>query len=339
MIITTKNLCRDYVIYYGGTSFRNYFTRMFGMKGERKRVVDNLTMEIAEGEFVGYLGPNGAGKSTTIKMLSGVLTPTSGEIRALGLDPVKDRKKHAQNIGVLYGQRSQLWWDLPLTESFELLKAIYRIPDRDYKRRLNRFAEALHMGDTLKRPVRQLSLGERMKGEIVAALLHAPPIVFLDEPTIGLDIVSKNYIQEFLRMINREEKTTIILTSHNMDDTEKLCKRVILIDNGRVMFDGTQDSLRRLIQESKLLVVDVPVEQMGQTSPFKPAKVEENRLFFEFRDDSEVLPMLSALSNSYTILKVEIKDAQIEKVLQQLYLTKQYNAQHQQTEQAVRSEQ
>lgn len=326
MVIETQNLCRDYLIYYGGTSFRNYFFRMFGMKGERKRVVDNVSLQIAEGEFIGYLGPNGAGKSTTIKMLSGVLTPTSGQIRVLGLDPVKERKKHARNIGVLYGQRSQLWWDLPLIESFDLLKAIYRIPERDYRRRLNQFTEALHMGDIIKRPVRQLSLGERMKGEVVAALLHAPPIVFLDEPTIGLDIVSKNYIQEFLRMVNREEKTTIILTSHNIDDIEKLCKRVILIDQGRVMFDGTQDMLRRLIADSKLLVVDVSVEQAVQTPPFSPLKREGNRFFFELRDDSDVLPMLSRLSETFSIQKVEIQDVQIEKVLQQLYLTKRYSA-------------
>ncbi|MBO8162796.1 MAG: ATP-binding cassette domain-containing protein [Brevibacillus sp.] len=325
MIITTKNLCRDYLIYYGNTSFRNYFFRMFGMKGERKRVVNNLNMEIAQGEFVGYLGPNGAGKSTTIKMLSGVLTPTSGQIRVLGLDPVKDRKKHAQNIGVLYGQRTQLWWDLPLLESFELLKAIYRIPDRDFKRRLNRFTEALHMGDTLKRPVRQLSLGERMKGEVVAALLHAPPIVFLDEPTIGLDIVSKNYIQEFLHTVNKEDKTTILLTSHNMDDIEKLCKRVILIDNGQVKFDGTKENLRRLLGESKLLVLEVAPHPDGGVPPITPLKVEENKVFFELRDDSDVMPMLSVLSSHYTIQKVEIKEVEIEKVLQQLYLTKQYD--------------
>ncbi|NUC20222.1 ATP-binding cassette domain-containing protein [Bacillus mycoides] len=220
--------------------------QILGRKGTKKKVVDNINMDIAEGEMVGYLGPNGAGKSTTIKMLSGVLTPTSGELKVLGREPGKYRKENAKDIGVLYGQRTQLWWDLKLKDSFELLKAIYKVDSKVYKKRLDNFIEILDMEEFINRPVRQLSLGQRMRGEMVATLLHSPPILFLDEPTIGLDVLAKNKIQEFLKFLNKEEKTTVLITSHNMDDIEKLCDRIVLIDQGKIMFDGAKNNLKKM---------------------------------------------------------------------------------------------
>ncbi|MDT3498623.1 ATP-binding cassette domain-containing protein, partial [Bacillus toyonensis] len=228
MIIEAKNLSREFTVYSKESGSFFMLNQILGRKGTKKKVVDNINMDIAEGEMVGYLGPNGAGKSTTIKMLSGVLTPTSGDLKVLGREPGKYRKENAKDIGVLYGQRTQLWWDLKLNDSFELLKAIYKVDSKVYKKRLNNFIEILDMEEFINRPVRQLSLGQRMRGEMVATLLHSPPILFLDEPTIGLDVLAKNKIQEFLKFLNKEEKTTILITSHNMDDIEKLCDRIVL---------------------------------------------------------------------------------------------------------------
>ncbi|MGE7217407.1 ABC transporter ATP-binding protein [Priestia koreensis] len=323
-IIEAKNLTREFKVFKKNSSSFYLLKKMFSRKAETKKVVDNLNLTIEEGDFVGYLGPNGAGKSTTIKMLSGVLTPTDGEITVLGMSPTKQRKAYAQKIGVLYGQRSQLWWDLPLIESFELLKAIYKVPEDEYKKRLDRFVELLDMQEFLYRPVRVLSLGQRMKGEIVATLLHSPPILFLDEPTIGLDVLAKDRIQEFLRIINKEEKVTIILTSHNMDDIEKLCNRIILIDQGKVMFDGSTEKLKTLTGKKKILILDIPPNQIDIAAPIVPLKVEGNRLFFEVSDDSEISKLITKLSNFYEVLKVEIDEPEVEEVLKDLYISKQY---------------
>lgn len=225
---------------------------------------------------------------------------------------------------MLYGQRSQLWWDLPLINSFQLLQAIYNISDADYKKRLDFFVEALDMSDFLNRPVRQLSLGQRMKGDIVATLLHSPPVLFLDEPTIGLDVVAKDRIQQFLRMINKEEKVTILLTSHNMDDIEKLCDRVILIDNGKVMFDGSQDQLKNLVTQNKTLVVDVAYEDIGKSTTPAPDSVENNQFFFNITDDGLIPELLQTLSQQVRILKIEILETSIENIIKELYVTKSY---------------
>ncbi|GGG01967.1 ABC transporter ATP-binding protein [Paenibacillus aceti] len=327
MIIQAKHLTRDFKIYKARSSF-HMLNQILRRKGEIKRVVDGVDLEIQEGEFVGYLGPNDAGKSTTIKMLSGVLQPTLGEISVLGLNPSKDRKKYAQQIGVLYGQRTQLWWDLPLRDSFDLLKAIYNIPQTDFTKRLHRFIELLDMHEFINQPVRQLSLGQRMKGEMVAALIHNPRILFLDEPTIGLDVLAKDRIQEFLAYINKEEKVTVMLTSHNMDDVERLCKRIILIDQGKVKFDGAKDALRDLVKQSKLLILEVAAGDMklNHPLPYAPIKEEGNRLFFEVADDAEVSQIIAASAQSYSILKVDIEEPKIDSVLKELYLSKNYQA-------------
>ncbi|SDT06122.1 ABC-2 type transport system ATP-binding protein [Paenibacillaceae bacterium GAS479] len=206
--------------------------------------VKDISFEIPQGEICGYIGENGAGKSTTIKMLTGILVPTAGHLRVNGFIPHKDREKFVGGIGVVFGQRSQLWWDIAVTESFQLLRKIYRVSEADYRKRLDELVERLQLGDLLNRPVRKLSLGQRMRCEVVASLLHNPSILFLDEPTIGLDIVVKTEIRDFLKTLNREQGTTILLTTHDLQDIEALCTRVIMLDDGRIIYDGGLDELK-----------------------------------------------------------------------------------------------
>jgi ABC-2 type transport system ATP-binding protein len=206
--------------------------------------VDGIDLRVAPGELVGYIGPNGAGKSTTIKMLTGILTPTSGVLKVAGFEPRRDRVRLARRIGVVFGQRTTLWWDLPLRDSFTLLQRLYRIPQDRFAANLAFYTAALDLGPFLDRPVRQLSLGQRMRGDITAALLHDPAVVYLDEPTIGLDVVSKHAVREFLQDLNTRTGTTILLTTHDVDDIERLCSRVVAIDHGRVTYDGPLETLR-----------------------------------------------------------------------------------------------
>ena len=222
------------------------FRRTGRLRRERTNftAVDGIDLHVAAGELVGYIGPNGAGKSTTIKMLTGILMPTSGTLRVSGLEPQRDRIRLARRIGVVFGQRTSLWWDLPLRDSFTLIQRMYRIPVARYRENLDRYVEALDLGPMLDQPVRQLSLGQRMRGDITAALLHDPAIVYLDEPTIGLDIVSKHVVRDFLHELNTETGTTILLTTHDIGDIERLCSRVVAIDHGRVTYDGSLDGLR-----------------------------------------------------------------------------------------------
>lgn len=217
--------------------------RSFKVKRNVVHAVRDLSFTVSPGEFVGYLGPNGAGKSTTIKMLCGILTPTSGRVRVAGLDPTRRRTTLARRIGVVFGQRTTLWWDLPLKDSFELVRLLYRVDRAAFRRRLDELIETLDLSEFLKTPVRQLSLGQRMRGDLTAALLHAPDVLVLDEPTIGLDVVSKNSIREFLLRVNAEQGTTVLLTTHDLGDIERLCRRVMVIDHGRLAFDGTLDDL------------------------------------------------------------------------------------------------
>ncbi|NRQ36822.1 ATP-binding cassette domain-containing protein [Nonomuraea sp. NN258] len=217
--------------------------RSFKVRRTVVHAVSDLSFRVAAGEFVGYLGPNGAGKSTTIKMLCGILTPTSGTVRVAGLDPSRRRTRLARRIGVVFGQRTTLWWDLPLGDSFELIRLLYKVDRVAYRARLAELTETLDLGAFIRTPVRQLSLGQRMRGDLAAALLHAPDVLVLDEPTIGLDVVSKAGIRAFLARVNAEQGTTVLLTTHDLGDIERLCRRVMLIDHGRLAFDGTLDDL------------------------------------------------------------------------------------------------
>ncbi|MFF5082637.1 ATP-binding cassette domain-containing protein [Actinoplanes sp. NPDC000266] len=229
------------------------------LRREKRTVsaVDGVDLAIERGEMVGYIGPNGAGKSTTLKMLTGVLTPTSGEVRVCGLEPVPRRTKLALQIGVVFGQRSQLWWDLPLAESFRLLRHIYRVDPAAHRERLDRCRELLDLDAFMDTPVRQLSLGQRMRGELTAALLHGPKVLFLDEPTIGLDVVSKQAVRSFLGELGRSGDVTLVLTTHDLADIERLCRRLVVIDHGRVVHDGTIEELHSRYGSRRRLVVDL----------------------------------------------------------------------------------
>jgi len=242
-------------------------------KTKEIKALDSISFEINEGELVGYIGPNGAGKSTTVKVMSGILTPESGKCEIIGRTPWKDRVNHVSQIGVVFGQRSQLWWDVPVNDSFDLLKDIYDIPANIHKERLNQLVDTMNIGTLLKTPVRQLSLGQRMRCEVVAALLHSPKILFLDEPTIGLDAVSKLALREFLKNENKQNGVTMILTTHDMDDIEALCDRVMVIGHGKLLFNGKLDGLKR--QFSPLRCIHAITENpIGETSIFGAVKTD-----------------------------------------------------------------
>jgi ABC-2 type transport system ATP-binding protein len=233
---------------------------------DSKRAVDNISFTIEPGEMVGYIGPNGAGKSTTIKMLTGILTPTSGEVRVFGRDPCKNRKKNAMKIGLVFGQRSQLLWDLPVRDTFELFRTMYRMEHEFFVRQRDRLIEMLDMSDFLSQAVRQLSLGQRMRANLALCFLHQPEVVYLDEPTIGLDVLVKDRIRSFLKQINQEQGTTILLTTHDTQDIEQVTQRLMLIDNGRLLFDGSQDNFREkykgFVKETEVKVRESGLEDI-----------------------------------------------------------------------------
>jgi ABC-2 type transport system ATP-binding protein len=230
-------------------SVQNLFVREY----RTVAAVDRISFSIGRGEMVGYIGPNGAGKSTSIKMLTGILVPTSGEIRVNGFIPHRERRRYVKTIGAVFGQRTQLWWDIAVIESFKLLRRIYDVSQRDFDARMEHFDAILNIRDYLHTPVRKLSLGERMRCDIAAALLHNPPLLFLDEPTIGLDVVAKDQIRHFLRAINREFHTTVLLTTHDLDDIEELCRRIMIIDRGKVLYDGQLAQLKEQLLRTKYI--------------------------------------------------------------------------------------
>ncbi|WP_419992406.1 ABC transporter ATP-binding protein [Streptomyces boninensis] len=243
-IIAARGLTKTFRIAKKRPGMRGALRHLVRGAYEERTAVDGIDITVAPGESVAYVGPNGAGKSTTVKMLTGVLTPTSGELTVAGVVPYADRTANARNIGVVFGQRTQLWWDLPVRESFRLLGDIYLVPQRDFTARLDELIELLDLTDVLARPVRQLSLGQRVKCDVAAALLHAPPVLFLDEPTIGLDVSVKARLREFLARQHRERGTTLLLTSHDLGDVESLCSRIVLIDRARILLDLPLDALR-----------------------------------------------------------------------------------------------
>lgn len=243
-MITMENVCKSYRIAKRNAGFKEACKALFRRSYEEINALQNVSFTIEDGEMVGYIGPNGAGKSSTIKILSGILTPDSGSCLVDGRVPWKNRIGHVRQIGVVFGQRSQLWWDVPVIDSFELLRDIYSIPKEKYQNNLEELTGQLNLGELLKTPVRQLSLGQRMRCELTASLLHGPRTLFLDEPTIGLDAVSKLAVREFILRLNREHGTTVILTTHDMQDIEALTKRVILIGKGRILMDGSVEDIK-----------------------------------------------------------------------------------------------
>lgn len=244
-MIEAKNLSKTFIKYEKGVGLKGMLKTFFKAKKVEKKAVDNISFKIDKGEIVGYIGANGAGKSTTIKMLAGILTPSSGEVIVDGNNPKKDRIKNAYNIGVVFGQRTQLWWDLPLIETYGILKEIYNVSDEDYKERMAFFNEVLDLDSFIKSPVRTLSLGQRMRADIAASLLHNPKVLFLDEPTVGLDVVAKQKMRDAIKLMNQKFQTTVILTTHDLDDIEELCKRIMIIDEGTIIYDGSIDKIKK----------------------------------------------------------------------------------------------
>jgi len=244
LAIDVKDLRKQFQVQKNRSGLGGALKDLFKREYNEITAVKDISFQIPQGEICGYIGENGAGKSTTIKMLTGILVPTAGHLLVNGFVPHKEREKFVQHIGVVFGQRSQLWWDIGVIESFELLRKVYRVPEQDFRKRLDELVERLQLGELLNRPVRKLSLGQRMRCELVASLLHNPSILFLDEPTIGLDIMVKTEIREFLQKINRENGTTILLTTHDLQDIEALCSRVVMLDDGRIIYDGGLDELK-----------------------------------------------------------------------------------------------
>lgn len=283
--------------------------------------VKNVSFSIEKGEIVGYIGPNGAGKSTTIKMLSGILLPTAGNIRVNGLDPFKDRKKYVSNIGVVFGQRSQLSWDIPAEDTFDLLKDIYDLSDKEYQKTKTELANLLNIQEVMKQPVRSLSLGQRMRCEIAASLLHKPKILFLDEPTIGLDAESKKIVRDFIKKLNKNHKTTVILTTHDMTDIEALAKRIILIGKGELLYDGTLSNLKKKYGSYKEVLVSTN-EKIDKIRLKGIIKKSKNINGYSFIIDSNVLSLsklLNSLSLKYVINDIDIKNESIDDVILKLY--------------------
>jgi ABC-2 type transport system ATP-binding protein len=282
--------------------------------------VDGVSFEIGVGEAVGYIGPNGAGKSTTVKMLTGILVPTSGRLRVAGLDPSARRTELARHIGVVFGQRTGLWWDLPLRDSYELLGRIYRVPRRTYEANLERLVDLLDLGGLLEQPVRQLSLGQRMRGDIAAALLHDPKILYLDEPTIGLDVVTKAKLRAFLRELNTERSTTILLTTHDLVDIEQVCRRVMVIDHGRLVFDGGFEELHREGGARRTVVVDLaapadPLAVEGATV----TRIDGARQSLSLPAGASAAPVVAALGTRDDLVDLSIHEPAIEDVITSLY--------------------
>ncbi|MGQ0573701.1 MAG: ABC transporter ATP-binding protein [Pseudonocardia sp.] len=311
MIISADGLSRDFLV---------------GARLCRRRVtaVAGVTLRVEAGEAVGFLGPNGAGKSTTIKMLTGVLVPTAGSARVCGLDPVRERRELARRIGVVFGQRSQLWWDLPLAESFHLHAAIHRVPAATFRVRLAECVELLDMGEFLTTPVRQLSLGQRMRGEVTAALLHAPELLVLDEPTIGLDLTSKERLRGFLSRVNARGDTTLLLTTHDLPDVERLCRRVVVIDRGRVLVDDDLTALRRRSAGLRELVVELvePAPALtglpGVDSVVVEAGGLRQRLRFRPRDTTAA-QLIGAVTARVEVRDLTVAEPSIEDLVRALY--------------------
>ncbi len=279
-MIHVKDLSKHFLIKKRKSGFLGSIASLFHSEKETLKAVDHISLDIEEGELVGYIGPNGAGKSTTIKMLTGILRPTSGEISVYGLDPAKDRSRNAFQIGVVFGQRSQLWMDLPVEESFDLLRSIYKIDPKIYQKKIDFFSELLGLQEFFKQQARKLSLGQRMKADLAASLLHSPRILFLDEPTIGLDLLVKEKVREFIQKINEEEKVTIILTTHDIQDIEFLAKRIILIDKGKIGYDGGISEFNKLVgTESRLNVhLTQPVKNLSVPIPYSiQKKISDNQ--------------------------------------------------------------
>ena len=327
-IIDIKNVTKEFKVLNRREGLKGSLKDLFSRNYKTVRAVDNISMSIEQGEIVGYLGPNGAGKSTTIKMMTGVLEPTSGEILVNGCVPYKNRTRNPQNIGVVFGQRSQLWWALPLIESFKLLKDIYQISDSDYESMMSLYQSLVDIEPLLHKPVRQMSLGQRTLSDILAAFLHDPKIVFLDEPTIGLDVSMKAKIRTLIHALNKEKKTTVILTTHDMGDVDALCRRIVIIDHGKMLYDNDIEHLKSFFGSYRTLKIRVDGELEKQTQAiqnqfpdFSVSADEEEEWISVLVDEEKqkVLDVLSQLQKTHRVKDMQLEEISTEEVIKKIY--------------------
>ncbi len=319
--IVVENLVKTFRVAERQPGLWGAFRGLIQRRYRTVRALDGISFSLEPGELVGYIGPNGAGKSTTVKILAGILVPDSGQCEVLGRVPWKERIANVREIGVVFGQRTQLWWDLPVIESFDLLRDIYRIPRPAYRRSRDELVALLGLGPLLGVPVRQLSLGQRMRCDLAAALLHSPSLLYLDEPTIGLDAVSKLAVRDFVRRLNRERGVTIILATHDMDDIEALCSRVIVINQGRILSDGTLQELRARVTTERWLIVDLADGGEGIADPDAAViRREDHRVYLRF--DPERVPaatLISRITAKHAIRDLYVENPPIEEIVARLY--------------------
>lgn len=329
-MIQLSNVTKEYKIYKKDKGLKGAIKALFSNKVEKKIAVDNISLNISKGEIVGYIGSNGAGKSTTIKMMTGIIVPTSGTCLVRDHIAHKSRQENAKFIGTVFGQRSQLWWDLPLIESFLVLKDIYDIGDNEYKEQLEFLDNILDLNEFINRPVRMLSLGQRMRADLAAALLHNPQILFLDEPTIGLDVVVKEKIRKAIKLINKKYNTTVLLTTHDLNDIEELCTRIIIIDNGKIVYDGTVNDLKKRFGYTRM--VDITIRNISEQEKkeleymlnfcgkYIECKIRGNILSIKFNKNKvNVSRIISLISSIYEITDINIIDIDIETIIKMIY--------------------
>ena len=325
-IIEIKNVSKEFKVLNRREGLKGSLKDLFSRDYKTVKAVDNISMTIEQGEIVGYLGPNGAGKSTTIKMMTGVLEPTSGEILVGGNVPYQNRTKNAQEIGVVFGQRSQLWWALPLVESFKLLKDIYQIPDEKYESILKLYRSLVDIEPLLHKPVRQMSLGQRTLSDILAAFLHDPKIVFLDEPTIGLDVSMKAKIRTLIHALNKEKNTTVILTTHDMGDVDALCRRIVIIDKGKMLYDNDIEHLKGFFGSYRTLKLRIDGDMQEQAKhiqkelpEFSVSADDEWISVLVDEEKAKVIDVLGKLQHSYNIRDMQLEEISTEEVIKKIY--------------------
>lgn len=322
-VIEVNDLVKEYIVTKKESGLRGALKGLLFPEKSTVRGVDGISFSINPGEIVGYIGPNGAGKSTTIKMLTGILHPTSGSIKVCGISPQADRKSVVRKLGVVFGQRTQLYWDLRLGESFELLRRIYQIDKTSFEESLTILSDVLKLNEFINTPVRQLSLGQRMRGDLAAAMLHSPSILFLDEPTIGLDADAKHAIRNFIKEINRKRGVTVILTTHDLDDVEELCSRLVVVNHGKVVEDGPIESLIHKLTPHRLLVVELehPCDDMMHPSA-EIIKCDGLKIWYQFEKERiSAAELISDLSQKLPIQDLSVKEPDIEDAIREVYKT------------------
>lgn len=326
-LIELNNVRKEFVTAKHYPGFKGAVKGLFSKETVTKTAVDDVSFAIREGEMVGYIGSNGAGKSTTIKMMSGILTPTSGTCVVNGLEPYKERKKNAQNIGVVFGQRTQLWWDLPLGETYTVLKEIYEVGSQDFEERMAFFNDVLNLQEFMHSTVRTLSLGQRMRADLAAALLHNPKVLYLDEPTIGLDVVVKDRIRQAIREINQKYNTTVILTTHDLNDIEELCQRIIIIDAGKKIYDATLEQLMRDYGDSCSIAFEwkqIPdtrqAELLQQLAGAITLHRQENGIQVRFsKKECTVAEVIAKVMGILDVKDVQIKETELTDIVKKIY--------------------